>query len=145
MSSSSLIFSPNSFDIFFKELKVIVSALGSSINKSNILLIPSLDSLSPNLSFIASTKSSNVIPPFLSASGVSNSEMSWNIVGFMLSNPRDCVVALSSLGLFYRWQRISGSWAKDSWYDSLLRNCWLLLEYKLWKGFESTIDFVRIF
>jgi len=32
------------------------------MNKSNILLIPSFDSLSPNLSLIASTKSSDVIP-----------------------------------------------------------------------------------
>ena len=52
LSSSSLIFSPNSFDVFFDELKVIVSELGTSIKKSNILLIPSLDSLSFNLLFI---------------------------------------------------------------------------------------------
>ena len=39
-------------------------------------LIPSLDSLSPNLSFMASTKSSKEIPPFFSASGVSKSAMS---------------------------------------------------------------------
>ena len=57
-NSSSDIFSPNSLDIFFNELKVIVSAFGSSMNKSKILLIPSFDSLSPNLSMIESTKSS---------------------------------------------------------------------------------------
>ena len=66
-------FSPNSLEIFLRELKVIVSAFGSSINKSKILLIPSFDSLSPNLSLMASTKSSKEIPPFLSASGVSKS------------------------------------------------------------------------
>ena len=76
-NSSSLIFSPNSLEIFLRELKVMVSALGSSINKSNILLMPSFDSLSPNFSLIASTKSSKDIPPFLSASGVSKSAINW--------------------------------------------------------------------
>ena len=71
LSSSSFIFSPNSFDFFFNELKVIVSELGSPINKSNILLIPSFDSLSSNLLFIASKKTSKLIPPFLSSSGMS--------------------------------------------------------------------------
>ena len=75
-----------------------MSALGSSMNKSKILLIPSFDSLSPNLSLIASTKSSNEIPPFLSASGVSKSAISWYMVGFLLSKPNDCMAAFSSFG-----------------------------------------------
>ena len=78
-----------------------VSALGSSMNKSNILLIPSFDSLSPNFSFIASIKSSKDIPPFLSDSGVSKSAISWYIVRFLLSNPKDCIAALGSLGSIF--------------------------------------------
>ena len=78
-----------------------VSELGSSMNKSKILLIPSLLSLSPSLLLMASTKLSKSIPPFFAASGVSRSAMSWKIVGFFESNPNDCIAALSSLGSIF--------------------------------------------
>ena len=71
------------------------------MKRSKILLIPSLLSLSPNLLLIASTKLSKSIPPFFAASGVSRSAISWKIVGFFESNPKDCIAALSSFGSIF--------------------------------------------
>ena len=66
-----------------------------------IAIIPSFDSLSPSLLLIASTNASKSIPPFLAASTVSKSAMSWKMVGFLESNPKDCIAALSSLGSIF--------------------------------------------
>ena len=66
------------------------------MNKSKILLIPFFDSLSPNLSLIASTKSSKEIPTFLSASMVSQSALICFMIWFLLSKPNDYIVDFSS-------------------------------------------------
>ena len=71
----------------------LIFPLRSSSKRSNILLIPFLDSLSPSLAVIASKNSSkSIYLPSLSRSAII-----LKIVGFLDSNPRLCIADLSSL------------------------------------------------
>jgi len=69
----------------------------SSSNKSNILLIPFLDSLSPSFEVIASRNSSkSIYLPSLYKSAII-----LKIVGFFDSKPRLCIADLSYLGSIF--------------------------------------------
>ena len=94
ISSSSFPFmvSPNSLATLLILLRLMFP-LRSSSKRSNILLIPFLDSLSPSLAVIASKNSSkSIYLPSLSRSAII-----LKIVGFLDSNPRLCMADLSSL------------------------------------------------